>query len=200
VHPSSDAARDVSHGRNPPTPRHHGRSEIATLAIRHNFLEFAEVMLFLLAAMTYVNTLEERRVFQALRAWLCAAGFSLRAIFWWTGLFAFFLSPIADNLTPALVMGTVAMAAGAGHGRFIAAACVNIVVAANAGGAFSPFGDVTTLMVWQKGVVPFEQFLVLFFPSLVTWLIPAALMSLTVSRDRRPSPRTPSPSNAEGSW
>ena len=141
-------------------------------------------MLFLLAAMTYVNTLEERRVFQALRAWLCAAGFSLRAIFWWTGLFAFFLSPIADNLTTALVMGAVAMAAGAGHGRFIAAACVNIVVAANAGGAFSPFGDVTTLMVWQKGVVAFEQFLVLFFPSLVTWLIPAALISLTVSRDR----------------
>jgi Na+/H+ antiporter NhaD/arsenite permease-like protein len=58
------------------------------------------------------------------------------------------------------------------------------VVAANAGGAFRPFGDVTTLMVWQKGVVAFEQFLVLFFPSLVTWLIPAALMSLTVSRDR----------------
>ena len=81
-------------------------------------------------------------------------------------------------------MGAVAMAAGAGHGRFIAAACVNIVVAANAGGAFSPFGDVTTLMVWQKGVVAFEQFLVLFFPSLVTWLIPAALMSLTVSRNR----------------
>jgi Na+/H+ antiporter NhaD/arsenite permease-like protein len=77
-------------------------------------------------------------------------------------------------------MGTVAMAAGAGHSRFIAAACVNIVVAANAGGAFSPFGDVTTLMVWQKGAVAFERFLALFFPSLVTWLIPAALISLTV--------------------
>ena len=162
----------------------HGRTEIATLAIRQNLLEFAELLLFLLAAMTYVNTLEERRVFQALRAWLCAAGFSLRAIFWWTGLFAFFLSPIADNLTTALVMGAVAMAAGPGHSRFIAAACINIVVAANAGGTFSPFGDITTLMVWQKGVVPFEQFLVLFFPSLVNWLIPAALMSLTVSRDR----------------
>jgi Na+/H+ antiporter NhaD/arsenite permease-like protein len=134
--------------------------------------------------MTYVNTLEECRVFQALRAWLSAAGFSLRAIFWLTGLFAFFPSPIADNLTTALVMGAVAMATGAGHSRFIAAACINIVVAANAGGAFSPFGDITTLMVWQKGVVPFEQFLVLFFPSLVNWLIPAALISLTVSRHR----------------
>ncbi len=162
----------------------HGRSETAALAVRHNLLEFAELLLFLLAAMTYVNTLEERRVFQALRAWLSTAGFSLRAIFWLTGLFAFFLSPIADNLTTALVMGAVAMAAGAGHPRFIAAACVNIVVAANAGGAFSPFGDITTLMVWQKGVVPFEQFLVLFVPSLVNWLIPAALMSLTVSRER----------------
>ena len=162
----------------------HGRSEIATLAIRQNLLEFAELLLFLLAAMTYVNTLDERWVFQALRAWLSAAGFSLRAIFWLTGLFAFFLSPIADNLTTALVMGAVAMATGAGHSRFIAAACINIVVAANAGGAFSPFGDITTLMVWQKVVVPFEQFLVLFFPSLVNWLIPAALNSLTVSRHR----------------
>jgi Na+/H+ antiporter NhaD/arsenite permease-like protein len=69
---------------------------------------------------------------------------------------AFFLSSMLDNLTTALVMGAVVVAVGRGNPRFIAMpACINIVVAANAGGAFSPFGDITTLMVWQKGVVTF---------------------------------------------
>ncbi len=165
----------------------HGRPEIAALALRRNLLEFAEILLFLLAAMTYVNTLEERQVFQALRARLVGAGFSLRAIFWLTGLLAFFISPFADNLTTALVMGAVAMAAGAGHGPFIAAACINIVVAANAGGAFSPFGDITTLMVWQKGEVRVEQFLALFVPALINWLVPAALISFAVPREKPPT-------------
>ena len=109
-------------------------------------------------------------------------------VFWLTGLLAFFLSPIADNLTTALVMGAVVMAMGASNGRFIAAACINVVVAANAGGAFSPFGDITTLMVWQKGVVQFGDFFALFVPSLINWLVPAALMSMTISSEK-PSPR-----------
>jgi Na+/H+ antiporter NhaD/arsenite permease-like protein len=60
--------------------------------------------------------------------------------------------------------------------RFISIAFVNIVVAANAGGAFSPFGDITTLMVWQKGIVEFSQFFSLFVPSLINFVIPAAIM------------------------
>ena len=121
--------------------------------LRHNLLEYAELLLFLLSAMTFINTMSERNIFEALRTRLVSLGLSLRAVFWLTGLFAFFISPVADNLTTALVMGAVVMAMGAGNGRFIAAACINVVVAANAGGAFSPFGDITTLMVWQKGVV-----------------------------------------------
>jgi Na+/H+ antiporter NhaD/arsenite permease-like protein len=156
--------------------------ELVTEALRHNLLEFAELFLFLLAAITYVNTLEERNVFDALRAWLIRRGFSLRKLFWVTGGLAFCISPVADNLTTTLVMGTVAITLGAGHPRFITAACVNIVVAANAGGAFSPFGDITTLMVWQKGVVPFGGFFALFVPSLVNWLVPAAIMSLAIER------------------
>ncbi|MCB1774966.1 MAG: sodium:proton antiporter NhaD, partial [Gammaproteobacteria bacterium] len=106
---------------------------------------------FLLAAMTYINTMEERGVFDVLRVWLVTKGFSLRTIYWLTGLLAFFISPVADNLTTALLMATVAMAVGGDNHRFVAVACINIVIAANAGGAFSPFGDITTLMVWQKG-------------------------------------------------
>jgi len=161
-----------------------GQPEAASRMLRHNLLEYAELLLFLLAAMTFVNTLEERNVFKALRSWLVNSGYSLRTIYWLTGLLAFFISPIADNLTTALVMAAVALAVGAGNPRFIALACINIVVAANAGGAFSPFGDITTLMVWQKGVVKFEQFLPLFVPSVVNWLVPAAIMALAVPKGR----------------
>ena len=119
----------------------------AGVAFKHDLLEFAELFLFLLAAMTYINTMEERGVFDILRDWLLVKGFSFRKIFWLTGLVAFCLSPIADNLTTALLMATVVISVGGGNTRFIAIACINIVVAANAGGVFSPFGDITTLMV-----------------------------------------------------
>ena len=158
----------------------HGDVHTAEAAFRHNLLEFAELFLFLLAAMTYINTMDERGVFNALRIWLVNQGWSLRCIFWVTGALAFVMSPIADNLTTALLMATVVMAVGAGERRFVVVGCVNVVVAANAGGAFSPFGDITTLMVWQKGILQFQEFLVLFVPSLVNWLVPAAIMSFAV--------------------
>lgn len=159
-----------------------GRPEDAAAALRRVFLEYAELLLFLLVAMTYVNALDERRVFAALRARLIAAGLGYRTLFWTTGALAFALSPVADNLTTALVMCAVVLAVGAEAPRFVALACVNIVVAANAGGAFSPFGDITTLMVWQKGAVEFDQFFRLFVPSVVNFLVPAALMHAAVPR------------------
>ncbi|MBN2427791.1 MAG: sodium:proton antiporter NhaD [Deltaproteobacteria bacterium] len=160
-----------------------GDLHTAHAAIKNNLLEFAEIFLFLLAAMTYINALEERNVFQALRAFLVSRGFSLRSIFWITGLLAFFISPVADNLTTALIMGAVAMAVGGKNTKFVALACINIVVAANAGGAFSPFGDITTLMVWTKGKAEFHEFFRLFLPSLVHWLVPALLMSFAVGKE-----------------
>ena len=161
-----------------------GDNHAAEIAVRHNLLEFAELFLFLLAAMTYINTMDERGVFDVLRTWLVTRGFSFRGLFWVTGGIAFVLSPIADNLTTALLLSTVIMAIGGSNPRFAAVACINVVVAANAGGAFSPFGDITTLMVWQKGVIQFTEFFVLFVPSLVNWVIPAVIMSFTVPTDR----------------
>ncbi|GAA0526353.1 Na+/H+ antiporter NhaD/arsenite permease-like protein [Rhizomicrobium palustre] len=152
--------------------------------ITHVLLEYAELLLFLLSAMSFVNALVERRLFDALRARLTAANISVRGIFWLTGVGAFFLSPIADNLTTALVMGAVAISALQGHKKAIVIALVSIVVAANAGGAFSPFGDITTLMVWQKGKVEFFEFFDLFIPSLVNWLVPALVMSFFLPKDR----------------
>ncbi|MDX1813104.1 MAG: sodium:proton antiporter NhaD, partial [Gammaproteobacteria bacterium] len=116
-------------------------------AVRHNLLEFAELFLFLLVAMTYINAMEERKVFEALKSWLVRKGFSYRKLFWLTGFLAFFISPIADNLTTALLMCAVLLAVGVDSPKFIGIGCINIVIAANAGGAFSPFGDITTLMV-----------------------------------------------------
>ncbi len=162
----------------------HGMSELAENAVRHNLLEYAELMLFLLVGMTYINTMEARGVFDKLRVWLIDKGFSYNQLFWLTGILSFFISPIADNLTTALLMCAVVMAVGAGNDRFISISCINIVVAANAGGAFSPFGDITTLMVWQKGVVEFWTFFALFIPSVVNFLVPAILMSLAIPKDR----------------
>jgi Na+/H+ antiporter NhaD/arsenite permease-like protein len=152
-------------------------SEQVHNALMHNLEEYAGLLLFLLAAMTFISALQAGNVFEALRAWLVGQGFSYRALFWITGFIAFFLSPIADNMTTALVMGTVIMAVGAGNPQFIALAFINVVVAANAGGAFSPFGDITTLMVWVAGRAEFFEFFALFIPSLVNFLIPATIMT-----------------------
>ena len=164
-----------------------GKTHEASEILRHNLLEYAELLLFLLSAMTFINTMMERNVFEALRAKLVSMNLTFRKVFWLTGLLAFCISPVADNLTTALVMGAVAVAIGRGNMLFISASCINVVVAANAGGAFSPFGDITTLMVWQKGVVGFTEFFALFLPSLVNWLVPAALMSFAIPDEKPPA-------------
>jgi NhaD family Na+/H+ antiporter len=159
-------------------------------AVRQNLLEYAELMLFLLVAMTYINAMEERQVFDALRSWLIRRGFGFRALFWITGLLAFFISPVADNLTTALLMCAVVLAVGGSNDKFVLLACINIVVGANAGGAFSPFGDITTLMVWQKGLqtpqglLGFWGFFYLFVPAILNWLVPAVCMHFAVPDEK----------------
>ncbi|MDN3681769.1 sodium:proton antiporter NhaD [Vibrio tapetis subsp. quintayensis] len=159
-----------------------GQIEVAKHALEHNLLEYAQLLLFLLVAMTYINAMEERRLFDALQSWMVNKGFDLRSLFWITGILSFFISPIADNLTTALLMCAVVMKVGGDNDRFINLACINIVVAANAGGAFSPFGDITTLMVWQTGLVTFNQFLSLFLPSVLNYLVPALIMSFFIPK------------------
>jgi NhaD family Na+/H+ antiporter len=158
----------------------HGLPHMAEQAVRYNLLEYAELMLFLLVAMTYINAMEERRVFDALRGWLIARGFGFRSLFWITGVLAFFISPVADNLTTALLMCAVVLSVGGDNSRFVTLGCINIVVGANAGGAFSPFGDITTLMVWQKGFVDFWTFFALFLPAALNFLVPAIIMSFAI--------------------
>src|SRR3989338_5323981 len=96
--------------------------------------EIGELFFFILVAMTYINTLQERLVFESLKSWLVRKGFGYRSLFWFTGVITFFLSAVADNLTSALLMATVVSTVS--NRAFIVPAFINIIIAANAGGAW----------------------------------------------------------------
>ncbi len=174
-----------------------GSSQAAEQAVRHNLLQYTELMLLMLVVMTYINAMSERRIFTALRGWMGRQGYNFQQIFWLTGLGCFFLSPLLDNLSTAMLGGAIILAVGGGNPRFVTLACINIVIAANAGGAFSPFGDITTLMVWQQtidtpqGIVDFWSFFHLFLPCLVSFLIPATALYLALPKGRVDSNERP---------
>ncbi|WP_459992294.1 sodium:proton antiporter NhaD [Methylosoma difficile] len=153
-------------------------------AFEHDLKEYAELMLFLLVAMTYINSMAERNVFEALRSWLVRKQFGYRQLFLITGIITFFLSSVADNLTAALLVGAVVLAVGADNEKFVSIGFVNLVIAANAGGAFCPFGDITTLMVWQAEYAEFFDFFKLFIPSVVNYAVPAAVMYFAVPNEQ----------------
>jgi len=161
-----------------PEPLHH---EIKLL-----ILEIAEIFFFLLVAMTYIEALIERRVFNTLKYNLVSKGYSYKKLFWLTGVIAFFLSPIADNLTTALILSTVLITIEKTNVKFLVPGAINIVVAANAGGAWSPFGDITTLMAWTSGKGHFIDFMFLFPASVIGWLVTAFLLSRFVP-DAKPA-------------
>ncbi|MBS0192804.1 MAG: sodium:proton antiporter NhaD [Proteobacteria bacterium] len=158
------------------------QAQRVSAAFEHGFLEYAQLFFFLVASTAFVEALAERGVFDVLRAALLRRGWSWRGLFWATGLATFALSSVLNNMTTALVMAAVVMAVGGGQRRFVATACVNIVIASNAGGAWSAFGDVTTLMVWQSRHAGFFDFPALFLPALANWLIPAVLMHFSLPR------------------
>lgn len=152
--------------------------------VQHLVLEISEIFFFLLVAMTYIEVLIERRVFDTLKYNLVSKGYSYKKLFWLTGVIAFFLSPVADNLTTALILSTVLITIEKENKMFLVPGAINIVVAANAGGAWSPFGDITTLMAWMAGKAPFIDFFYLFPASFVGWVITAWLLSLYVPNDQ----------------
>ncbi len=140
-------------------------------------LEIAEIFFFLLVAMTYIETLIERRVFDVLKYKLISRGYSYKKLYWITGMLAFWLSPVADNLTTALILSTVVYTIDKEKKEFLVPSAINIVVAANAGGAWSPFGDITTLMAWTAGKGEFADFVFLFPTSILGYLLTAWLLS-----------------------
>ncbi len=147
-------------------PLHHWLSEL--------ILEIAEIYFFLFVAMTFIETLIERRVFEVLKHKLVSSWWTYKKIFWGIWFVAFFLSPIADNLTTALVLSTVLLNMERKKINFIVPTAINIIVAANAWWAWSPFGDITTLMAWTAGKWEFLNFLYL-FPASFTWYVVTCL-------------------------
>ena len=163
--------------------RQHGDVQPAVDAFKSNLQAYIELLLFIMVSMTYLNAMEDNHVFEALRNWLVGARFGYRKLFWVTGVLVFFLSTVVNGLTAGLLMGAVVVAVGKGNSRFVSLACVNIVIATNAGGSLSPLGGISTLFVWQKGMVEFTQFFSLFFPCLVNFLVPAVIMSFAVPKE-----------------
>ena len=147
---------------------------------QHLILEIAEIFFFLFVAMTYIETMIHMKVFDKLKYNLISKGYTYRQLFWVTGFLAFFISPIADNLTTALILSTVLITIEKTRKDFLVPGAINIVVAANAGGAWSPFGDITTLMAWTAGKGTFTDFLYLFPASILGYLITAFLLSRVV--------------------
>jgi Na+/H+ antiporter NhaD/arsenite permease-like protein len=151
--------------------------------IDHLILEIAEIFFFLYVAMTFIEALVDRKVFEVLKHNLISKGYSYRKLFWVTGFIAFFLSPVADNLTTALILSTVLITLEKDRKDFLVPGAINIVVAANAGGAWSPFGDITTLMAWTAGKGSFVDFMFLFPASILGWLATAVILSQFVPKE-----------------
>ena len=140
------------------------------------------IIVFLLGAMTLVEILTHYRIFDLIRVRLFALHVSDRAQFWIIGILTFCLSPILDNLTTTIVMAQVAQRFFRGQNLLLAIAA--IVVSANAGGAFSPIGDVTTLMLWLAGKFSaLEVISQLFFPSLFLFLVSNWLLARRLQAD-----------------
>jgi Na+/H+ antiporter NhaD/arsenite permease-like protein len=149
--------------------------------VEHLIVEISGIFFFLFVAMTYIEAMIDRGVFSTLRYNLVSKGYSYHKLFWVTGFLAFFISPVADNLTTALILSTVLITIDKDNREFLIPSAINIVVAANAGGAWSPFGDITTLMVWVDGRADFTEFLFLFPAAFLGWGVTAFLLSRFVS-------------------
>ncbi len=143
----------------------------------HLILEIASIFFFLFVAMTYIESLLQMGVFDRLKYNLISKGYTYRKLFWVTGFLAFFISPVADNLTTALILSTVLVTIEKTRKDFLVPGAINIVVAANAGGAWSPFGDITTLMAWTAGKGQFTDFLYLFPSAFLGFFVTAFLLS-----------------------
>ena len=147
--------------------------------IEHHLGDAAGTLFFLMGAMTIVEIVDTNGGFNFVRDAIKTR--SKRKLLWRVAFMTFFLSAILDNLTTSIVMIMVLRKLVQSRGdRMLYAALV--IISANSGGAFSPIGDVTTIMLWIKGVITTQGVITeIFIPSLVSMLIPAAILSLHLS-------------------
>jgi Na+/H+ antiporter NhaD/arsenite permease-like protein len=137
--------------------------------------ETSTTLFFLLGAMTIVELVDQNGGFNFVKEWLKTK--SKRSLLWRIAFLTFALSAILDNLTTSIVMIMILRKlVKEKHDRWIYASIV--VIAANSGGAFSPIGDVTTIMLWNKGVLTAWGIIKeMFIPSVISLLVPAFILS-----------------------
>ncbi len=152
-------------------------SKVSTV-IEHHLGSTSTTLFFLLGAMTIVELVDQNGGFNFVRDTLQTS--SKRALLWRIAFMTFILSAILDNLTTSIVMIMILRKLVSDkNDRLIYAALV--VIAANSGGAFSPIGDVTTIMLWNKGVITAAGVITeILIPSLVSMVIPAFILSLSL--------------------
>ena len=146
--------------------------------IEHHLGDAAGTLFFLMGAMTIVEIVDSNGGFNFVRDALKTR--SKRKLMWRVAFMTFFLSAILDNLTTSIVMIMVLRKLVQSHSERLIYAAL-IVIAANSGGAFSPIGDVTTIMLWIKGVITTQGVLTeIFIPSLVSMVIPAFILQYSL--------------------
>ena len=146
--------------------------------IEHHLGDAAGTLFFLMGAMTIVEIVDSNGGFNFVRDALKTS--SKRKLLWKVAFMTFFLSAILDNLTTSIVMIMVLRKLVQSREERLIYATL-IIIAANSGGAFSPIGDVTTIMLWIKGVITTQGVLTeIFIPSLVSMVIPATILSLSL--------------------
>lgn len=151
-------------------------SETASRHLGEHLTAIAEILFFLLAAMTVVELIDAHDGFTLITDRIASR--NTRVLLWIISLLAFFMSALLDNLTTAIVMVSVArkLVRNADQRRAIAGM---IIIAANAGGAWSPIGDVTTTMLWIGGQVTTGNIMRgVLLPSLVSMLVPLGILTL----------------------
>ena len=151
---------------------------LVTGRIQHHLGDAGETLFFLMGAMTIVEIVDSNGGFNFVRDAIKTR--SKRKLMWRVAFMTFFLSAILDNLTTSIVMIMVLRKlVQSREERLIYAGL--IIISANSGGAFSPIGDVTTIMLWIKGVITTQGVLTeIFIPSLISMVIPVAILSLSL--------------------
>lgn len=159
----------------------HDKHEVG-LAITENGAEIFSIVVFLLSAMTIVEVLVHYRLFDWIREKIVQRKISQTSLFWLLGAITFILSAFLDNLTTTLIMLQIGRKIYKHQANFLIFAA-NTVIAANAGGAASPIGDVTTIMLWLANKFNAAQVITIgLLPALVTWIIPQYLMGRQINK------------------
>ena len=150
--------------------------ELVSESLSHHLPEIAGILFFLLGAMVIVELIDAHDGFEIITEKISTT--SKKKLVWIIGFIAFFLSPVLDNLTTTIVMVSLLRKLIPSHKERLLFAGL-VVIAANAGGAWSPIGDVTTTMLWMGNqVTAVNIVLKTFVPSLVCFLVPAIVISL----------------------